>query len=129
MSELKLRGVNYSRFSGQLQVHWQLLCVENIEQSNKNNSVTKKYLMTDTSEINWVYLAITVSLLWNKAEQKSSFLRGLKKTTIKNWVMSAYIPGWSSLKIIWQFDLDLELTLSLNKQYLSCEQQWKRKMK
>ena len=79
MSELKLRGVNYSRFSGQLQVHWQLLCVENIEQSNKNNSVTKKYLMTDTSEINWVYLAITVSLLWNKAEQKSSFLRGLKK--------------------------------------------------
>ena len=82
MSELKLRGVNYSRFSGQLQVHWQLLCVENIEQSNKNNSVTKKYLMTDTSEINWADLAITVSLLCNKAEQNSNFLRGLTKKHI-----------------------------------------------
>ena len=70
MSELKLRGVNYSRFSRQMQVHWQLSCVKNIEQSNGNNSATKRYLMTDTSEINWVHLAITVSLLWNKAERE-----------------------------------------------------------
>ena len=57
---------------------------------------------------------------------KKDFVEFYKK---KNRVTWAYIPGWRSFKIIWQFDLDLELTLSPNKQYLSCEQQWKLKMK
>ena len=62
-------------------------------------------------------------------KQNSTFHGYCRVLHTQKWVMSAYIGGWRPFKIIWQFDLDLELTLSLNKQYQSCEQQWKVRMK
>ena len=108
-----------------MQVHWQLSCGWNIEQSKKNNSDTKKYLMTDTSDMNWTYLAITVACYEINQVCLSSVFLGFTPSE----KCSAYLAVWRSFRIIWQFDLEIEVTLSLNKQYQSCEAQWKVKKK